>query len=1649
MKLTTIKRYFEKTIVAIFSSAALALFGSCDIGLGPAVDLTAPEIEITSHKDNDSVGSVFAIRGTATDNEEVTKITIDFADADIHYQLIPGSNWQKKTSMSPDWQTIANDPNYYCNVKGNTIEWSIGVDSSEKSQSKNDNSYTIEASVSDNAGNSGRKSKAICTITIDESNPVVSIYKPELATGKYEDVENARKGYKLKDGNTISRLMNGTLVLQGRQSDAISFKALRIEFDNGKQQSGVAKYTSGSPVDSLEQLLELPEASLGDSETPTVYYSKDLTSLDLREWSLTVKPDEWVNLENGLGTGSHVIRVVSTSLSTSNAWERKILGYFVWYPEADEPWVTAPVGDEKQSGNLTDCYPGVSISGSAQDDDGISTIISTVYRLDTDGIFKKYSATGYENPKTHELPQERAKYSAWKVDVPSLNGTYKYEISVKDIYGTEVKEERYFKTSDVSSPKIEINAPLDNSSAILNAEGNLNFNVKATDDGKITLFALCWLNPALRQDPSNKIKYLTGSDDNWKNALVDGWRDDAGNIIYRIDDGKGKNSYELTNRIFNLYSTYKKLGFGIGSELNGKKIPLSSQDFIFLASDGTKNTVKNITLTGDSITPSLFTIEKITIDGVEKKFIDGIPNFASRANGQKAVIEGKWEDMLTADIKNTKRIYKPEVAWGKEKAETELFDNGTWKATISSAPNGGGTITATLTDFGGNSKVVQEAASIESTESGLSRIDCLTDDGSYKTGNKISITLEFTKNVDVVTGNGIPTLTLDNGGIAKYESGSGSTSHIYNYTVGNEADTEKLYVTKINQNGAKWSETGSGDDITEKVIIPADNETLKKNLSATRKIKIDNTAPRVKSITSRSSAGYYKKDASLLFMLEFSEDVTITGVEGLNMQFTHKNSDVNVKTAGSTATGSKYVLMTYNVAEGDNASPLEFGQLNASGVRVTDAAGNVLSGETLAVTTTPSFSGFVIDTTKPSAPSFGIWNPGKLVIADDGTSFTLYGAEQGATVEYSLDGGQNWLPYTGKVSIANNGSYQVTARQTDKAGNVSQEADVKTFIVNKGALFKRITASSRSGTYTDSKTATPTVITGIIEFRTPVTIKKGAKVTLNVNGGKEIALEECRSSDGTSNVFTFKYEVEKGDSIASNGNLDVTGWNFTKIKLDSTDVDIGFPAAGNQQLLSENRDIKILTGRPKISGDPKFEGKGADGTLTIKFDRSIEKGIGDIEFIYDDGEFHVPTVLTAQEYGELSGYKDISDAYKIGMNGATKSGTNLTNDTSTKYILDYDMKDIDATVVDAFKSANKHRVVVPIISDSVQVTGTNGDTLEISLGETYKLPVKGAKYKVTIPASAVYDEVQNGNAVFDYTFTAPGVEAPQIRLKKTSYTITGTQGQTTTTNANMSAAQKAYMKIDCRTPGAILKYDANTVASNVIRVNKQPYTQNTKTAAAPVREPNTDYTDQVTLGSNNTVNSFDVANGLKIAISASATANGDTVSAYEYANRTVLKFIISGKYSVQPGISNQQLDTNIIENGTALKIKDLKVWVIGGDAASGLNSLDPFPLSWGDSSNFKLMQESDRNADGGNYFGKWWWVTWDLSAPACHGFVVGDVPDDAQTMGPTMWYAGECAWTPFKENYWLYPGETLIMAIEEEGDYKDNYLFRLKNEGHR
>ena len=78
-----LNRYFGLLLVT-----GAVLFASCEIGLGEGVDMTPPSVRITSHDDNDSVGPTFRLYGVAEDNENVTKLTIDFEDADIHYQIM-------------------------------------------------------------------------------------------------------------------------------------------------------------------------------------------------------------------------------------------------------------------------------------------------------------------------------------------------------------------------------------------------------------------------------------------------------------------------------------------------------------------------------------------------------------------------------------------------------------------------------------------------------------------------------------------------------------------------------------------------------------------------------------------------------------------------------------------------------------------------------------------------------------------------------------------------------------------------------------------------------------------------------------------------------------------------------------------------------------------------------------------------------------------------------------------------------------------------------------------------------------------------------------------------------------------------------------------------------------------------------------------------------------------------------------------------------------------------------------------------------------------------------------------------------------------------------------------------------------------------
>ena len=76
--------------------------------------------------------------------------------------------------------------------------------------------------------------------------------------------------------------------------------------------------------------------------------------------------------------------------------------------------------------------------------------------------------------------------------------------------------------------------------------------------------------------------------------------------------------------------------------------------------------------------------------------------------------------------------------------------------------------------------------------------------GDLNAGHVVTLTVNMSEVVTVA--GGIPTLSLNNGGIASYSGGSGSNALTFSYTVGAGQDINDLAVASFNLNGATVSD---------------------------------------------------------------------------------------------------------------------------------------------------------------------------------------------------------------------------------------------------------------------------------------------------------------------------------------------------------------------------------------------------------------------------------------------------------------------------------------------------------------------------------------------------------------------------------------------------------------------------------------------------------------------------------------------------------------------------------------------------------------------------------------------------------------------------------------------------------------------------
>ena len=1248
--------------------------------------------------------------------------------------------------------------------------------------------------------------------------------------------------------------------------------------------------------------------------------------------------------------------------------------------------------------------PGYDISGQAYDDDGVDRVVISLYQGTGTSVFLD----------TEELVNSDGKGSFnWKYTPPTTAGVYTVVLETIDTNGLVSDTiTGYFKLEDINTPGIVVTAPDQSDTLFGSSTGDFTIEGLAHDDTNIAEVRLVWINPEGTDPAESRLEYTNPAFALWDATGTDG----EGNKRWNLSLGSGYPWPEDIRRTARDFTHTLNLFTDCNVQLGVR--PLRNFTFLLRTRDvNGKFKVEVFTTSGDRTIPELG-IDSITVRKADNTTVTRsfpltlpLPRFES---GDTVRLSGIWSDD-SQSAWNTVSRYQFDLLWGSTPLTVIPDIGGTWTSVYAVPPEGTvATIQAELADMGNNRVTRSRSFLIETDEAALVRMTSPLNDGTYTTGDVITIQLDFNKAVSF--SGGTPSLRLTDGYTAAYTSGSGSASHVYTWTVPAGANVADLDVTALQTNGCTFEVVETGLALSP--VLP----TGAFSLSGGKNIAIDTTAPEISSIVTSAAAGSYGAGKEVYYTVAFSEPVVLDGsTPGPSILLNHDSAEA----VYYAQTNSRTMVFVYTAEAGHNTGSIGLDTvMTLNGSTIVDAAGNSLD-TALPAATLPVIS---IDTTSPATP----------VIAGISGSVTYYAArlvtasslESGIDHEYSVDGGSTWISYpAGGFTLDQNGTYTIAVRQTDNAGNRSESAPVAGVTVDIGNLIRRISAVQTDGVYTDG-TLDLTVL-----LRKPLTVSGSPRLVLNTGVAGEA---EYVSGSGTDTLI-FRYTIVANADVT---RLDVTAidWNGGEFR-DSGGVAVNdectLPLAGSGNRLTDQKNIRIVTGVPEVLAVTL-----TGTTLNIQFDRQIRKGSGSIRVVQEAAGYRIPIAMSENAWDEIWNKASaaeqtiLQDNYTLGTNGANSDGS---SDTNAKYVLNFDRDPDYAALVTVFRGVNveDHVVEVPVVSSMASIPALPGNMITVQLTGSYALPTRGATYSIEIPEGLVTDYYSNVNPVpgTAYTITPEGIEPPVIRIQKNSetYALNG---------AVVRATQPltASVKIHCRTPGVEIRYTTteNWFATAQIDANITGAPTSTKpvagaSPAAPAVPLGTStlYSGEFSIG-----DASDIVRGLKYRIRARSRA-GSTWSddAWETAYRSVL---------IMDNDNNRTIDRTTAQGYSDTLVE--QPWVRGGDDVSGSVLTPGFPLSWDiwDFDGIRLMTQDPGNAD------IWYWVSWDIGTTAYIGLLIGSTPTDpveAEEFGPAIWGWGKNAWVPFKEYFPLFPGESRTLRL---GDYdlgRGDFDFATTTEG--
>ncbi|HYE86990.1 MAG TPA: Ig-like domain-containing protein [Vicinamibacterales bacterium] len=737
--------------------------------------------------------------------------------------------------------------------------------------------------------------------------------------------------------------------------------------------------------------------------------------------------------------------------------------------------------------------------------------------------------------------------------------------------------------------------------------------------------------------------------------------------------------------------------------------------------------------------------------------------------------------------------------------------------TIGALDDNGGTIrdaagndaTLTLNNVGSTA-----AVNVDGTQAQVLNVTATTANGGYKAGDSVSITITFSQAVTVTTAGGTPTLALNSGGSANYASGSGSTTLVFNYTVGagqNSADLDYTATSALALNGGTINDSGSGQAAILTLAAPG----AAGSLGANKAIVIDTTAPTI---------SFSNIDLSADSGVSSSDFITRIGAQTITATLSAAPAGGDV-VHGSVDNGATWSNITSKVSgtalSWDGATLIAGGEI---ALKVADAVGN--EGAITA-------QAYTLDTTAPAAPSTpdmtngsdsGISNTDNITAintpsftgsAEAGSTVTLYDSDGTTSLGATTAPGGSWTITSSALSA---GTHSITAVATDVAGNDSAASGgLSITIVGSGptvtdANISLSGATGRGGTFKtgDTVTASWNNSANGDNNATPI-----ASVTVDFTAFGGPAAVAASERGGT---WSASHTLTEGSIDATDRNVSVTAKD----------------AAGNSRTTADSSNAVVDTVAPQVS-DAQLSISGATGangrfilgdTVTARWNNRAD---GDnnpdiVAVTVDFSQFGGAAAVAATNSGDIwtaqstIGAGSSGSARNIALTAIDDAGlTTTTSDSSNATI---DAGTPTATIVVSDSALIVGETALVTIAFSQPVSGFDNSDLAVTNATLSAVTSSdgGSSWNATLTPNADVEASSNvitlnlagvsSLAGFAGTgTTSSNVYAIDTRRPSAQLTVAAarlTAGQTTTLTVTFSEAVVGFDVGDLNVPNATL-----------------------------------------------------------------------------------------------------------------------------------------------------------------------------------------------------------------------------------------------------